>query len=418
MESPIVERDVAAVEDAAVPALVVEWPRPEVKEPGVPEIERGVLLDAPTEYEHVTLRAGLPVGARYADLVYEGNNKNFRGKAGAGGLVRDGDATAEDWRRWIAGVKGMIVLRDSLFSQQDHPVLQRPRALMMPPSWVSVAVAATMAGETLVAPVAPELEDDAGWGSIPTAEERFGSFPPSQRLFEESKLALAGGDAEQQARTRNARASLRALAEAAAAMVQAQPGGPETVAQAGAAWIAASDRTYFGAELRTRVIPIFVEQPNEHEARDEGKGMAVWGVSLPAPAITLARDTVYARRLEDGPLGIERYDLRHRDEWTRAIALLETLIPRGSLGHPIWLWVNAGSDGHGHGDPAIPHIPAFTEALESADVEPARLILLSKPSPRPTTKAALDTYATQTRTLHIPASLQLNTRTAQRPLAD
>ena len=67
---------------------------------------------------------------------------------------------------------------------------------------------------------------------------------------------------------------------------------------------------------------------------------------------------------------------------------------------------------------AIPHIPAFTEALESADVEPARLILLSKPSPRPTTKAALDTYATQTRTLHIPASLQLNTRTAQRPLAD
>ena len=416
MESPRVERDVEAVEDAAVPALVVQWARPSVEDPGVPEIDRGLLLRVPEGYGHLTLRAGLPVGARYEDLVYEGNNKNFRGKPTADGLYRDGDATAEDWRRWIAGVKGMIVLRDSLFSQQDHPVLQRPRALMMPPSWVSVAVAATMAGETLVAPVAPEIEDDAGWGAAASMQARFGSFPPSERLFDDSRVALEGASADQQARTRNARASLRALAEAAAAMVQAQPGGPEVVAEAGAAWIAASDRAYFGAELRKRIIPIFVEQPNEHEARDEGKGMTVWGLSLPDTAVTLARDTVYARRLEDGPLGVERYDLRHAGEQARAIALLETLIPRGSEGHPIWLWVNAGSDGHGHGDPAIPYIPAFEEAVGAANIEPSRLVLLSKPSPRPTTGAALDAYATQTRTLGVPASLQLNTRAAQRLL--
>ncbi|MEL6741924.1 MAG: hypothetical protein AAFP26_14865, partial [Planctomycetota bacterium] len=290
----------------------------------MPEIDRGVLLDAPTRFEHVTLRAGLPVAARYEDLVYEGNNKNFRAKPDANGLYRDGDAAAADWRRWIAGVTGMIVLRDSLFSQQDHPVLQAPRALMLPPSWVSVAVAETMAGRPVVPPSAPELEDDEGWAAAASATERFGSFPASERLFSESSRPLRGEESSpgQHARTRNARASIAALAEPARAMATASAQGPRAVAEAGAAWIAASDVTYFGAALRARVIPIFVENPNEHEARDEGKGMAVWGMSLDAKAVALARDVVYARRLEDGPLGIERYDLREQAEQERARVLL------------------------------------------------------------------------------------------------
>jgi hypothetical protein len=394
-----------------------------VDEPETPAVDRSVLLDAPQRYEHVTLRAGLPVGARFEDLVYEGNNKNFRGKLDADGLYRGGDATAGDWRRWILGIRGMIVLRDSLFSQQDHPVLQEPRALMMPPSWVSVAVAATMDGQTLVAPSVAALDDDQGWGRAASAAERFGSFPPSDRLFRESSMTLAGEEASpgQHARTRNARRSLRALAAAAEAMVEAQAAGPRAVADAGAAWIAASDRTYFGSTVRERTIPIFVENPNEHEARDEGKGMGVWGVELRADAVALARDAVYARRLEDGPLGIERYDLRHAEEQARAIALLETLIPEGSTGHPVWLWINGGSDGHGKGDPALPYVPAFENAIEAANIQTSRLVLLSKPSVRPRgveAQRTLDAFAEETRRLGIPASVQLNTRAARRLLAD
>jgi len=260
------------------PKPVAAWAAPVVEDPGTPTVDRERLLDAPTRYEHVTLRAGLPVSTRYEDLIYEGNNMNFRGKADATGLYRSGETTALDWRRWIAGIKGMIVLRDSLYSQQDHPVLQAPRALMLPPSWVSVAVAVAMGegeGAPLLAPLAPAVEDDAAWAELSSAQARFGSFPPSERLFEESRRSLASPEAEagDHAKTRNARASIRALSAAAGAMVQARAQGPEAVADAGAAWISASDRTYFGAELRTRTIPIFVENPNEHEMRDEGKGM-------------------------------------------------------------------------------------------------------------------------------------------------
>lgn len=401
----------------------VEWTRPEVVDPGGTEIDRGVLLDAPERYEHLTLRAGLPVGARYGDLVYEGNNRNFRGKPGEAGLYRSGDETAADWRRWIAGVKGMIVLRDSLFSQQDHPVLQAPRALMMPPCWVSVAVEATRAGETLVAPVAPAMEDDDGWASAGSPKDRFGSFPVSERLFEDSKRSLKEAEvsAGQHARTRNARASIAALAASASAMVQAQAGGASVVAEAGAEWIAASDLTYFGAALRTRVIPIFVENPNEHEARDEGKGMGVWGVDLSAEAVLQARNAVYARRLLDGPLGVERYDLRDESQRQRAIELLETLVPEGSEGHPVWLWVNGGSDGHGKGEPATPYLPSFMEALQEANVEMSRVVLLSKPSVRPRgaeARATLDAFASKMRTLAVPASVQLNTRAARRLLTE
>lgn len=395
-------------------------PEPTVADPGTPQIDRERLLDAPAAYQHLTLRAGLPVAARYEDLVYEGNNRNFRGKPDAAGLYRSGERTALDWRCWIAGVAAMIVLRDSLFSQQDHPVLQSPRALMLPPNWVSVAVASTLSGMPLQPPVAPGLGDDAAWGELSSAEARFGSFPASERLFAESRRSLLEAELEPgaHAKTRNARASIHALAEAAAAMVAAQTHGPVAVAEAGAAWISASDRSYFGVDLRQQTIPIFVENPNEHEARDEGKGMGVWGLSLPAEAMTMARDAVYARRLLDGPLGVERYDLRHPAERQRAIVLLETLVPGGSSGHPVWLWVNGGSDGHGKGERATPYLEAFSRELEAADIETARVVLLSKPSLRPKTKVQLDAFANEARALGVPASVQLNTRAARRLIGE
>lgn len=386
---------------------------PSFEDPGRPEVDPAELLDAPARYEHLLLRAALPVGRRYADLRYEGNNTNFRGPADAAGLFRSGDDTASDWRRYAAGVAGLVVLRDSLFSQQDHPTLQSPRALMLPPNWVSVAVAEVLAGRVPIAPRSGAIDDDAAWSGEAGIDAYFGSFPISERLFVDASRPLVGASASDQALTRNARTSMQMLGRAAEAMIAATPKGAERVAATGAAHIAASDRNYFGVELRRAVIiPIFVENPNEHEARDEGKGLGVWGRALPDEAIAITRRAVYARRLQDGALALERYDLRYEPERQRAIALLEELIPSGSSGPAIWLWVNAGSDGHGQGDPALPHIADFRRQLEAAAIETSRVVLLSKPSVRPwgdEAKAILEAETERYAKLAIPLSVQLST---------
>jgi len=285
---------------------------------------------------------------------------------------------------------------------------------------VSVAVASTMRGIPLQPPATPPIDDDVAWTELSSAQARFGSFPPSERLFLESRRSLLEAELEPgaHARTRNARVSIHALAGPAIAMASAQTQGPLAVAEAGAAWICASDRSYFGVELRRQTIPIFVENPNEHEARDEGKGMGVWGMTLPAEAVAMAREVIYARRLLDGPLGVERYDLRREAERLRAIALLETLVPEGSSGHRVWLWVNGGSDGHGKGERATPYLEDFSHELDAADIETARVVLLSKPSLRPKTKAQLDAFADESRSLGVPGSVQLNTRSARRLIGE
>lgn len=394
---------------------------PPVEDPGVPPIDARLLLEAPPRYTSVMIRAALPIGRRYANLGYEGNNKNFRGPASEADLYRSGDDTAADWRLHAAGVGKLVVLRDSLFSQQDHPISQTPRALMMPPNWVTVAVAEVLAGRTPIPPRSAAIDDDPAW-TASDAAALFGSFPISERLFIDATRPLAGASSDDATKTRNARASMQSLAAAAQAMIDAAPHGPKAVAQTGAEWIAASDRSYFGVELRrTKIIPIFVENPNEHEARDEGKGLGVWGRELPEQALALTREHVYARRLADGDLALERYDLRHASEHERAITLLETLLPPGSSGHDVWLWVNGGTDGHGSGDPAIPYIPDFQAQLEGAQIELSRVILLSKPSIQPwgddakqVFEAEVDRYAA----LGIPLSAQLSTSQFERLIAE
>jgi hypothetical protein len=402
------------------PPAPFEVTSPDVDDPGVPSVDARLVLEAPPRYANVLIRAALPIGRRYANLGYEGNNKNFRGPADAAGLHRSGDDTAADWRLHAAGVGKLVVLRDSLFSQQDHPISQTPRALMMPPNWVSVAVAEVLAGRVPVAPRSAAIDDDPAW-TASDAAALFGSFPVSERLFIDATRPLAAASPDDAAKTRNARLSMRSLAAAAQAMIDAAPHGAKAVAQTGAAWIAASDRSYFGVELRrTKIIPIFVENPNEHEARDEGKGLGVWGRELPEQALALTRAHVYARRLADGDLALERYDLRHASEHARAIALLETLLPPGSSGHHVWLWVNGGSDGHGSGDPAVPYIADFQAQLEAAEIELSRVILLSKPSIQPwgddakqLFEAEVDRYAA----LGIPLSAQLSTSQFERLVA-
>ncbi len=250
-----------------------------------------------------------------------------------------------------------------------------------------------------------------GRTQVERSDVRFLSTQP-QPLHSREPAARCG-DGKDRARTLNARASTQALALAARSMVNAAPLGVDAVAAAGAAHIAASDRSYFGAALRRDcIIPIFVENPNAHELRDEGKGMSVWQRRLPPRAVALARQAVYARRLKDGALALERYDLRHQAQRDRAQELLEQLVPRGSIGHPIWLWVNGGSDGHGKGDPATPYIKSFRAQLREANVELSRVILLSKPSVRPwgvDGKAVLEAETERYRALDIPMSVHLST---------
>jgi hypothetical protein len=212
----------------------------------------------------------------------------------------------------------------------------------------------------------------------------FGSFPPSANLYSTARRPLGRAPARDRDAISNARASVRALAEDAAALIAASADGPEAVARVGAERIAASDRRYFGAELRRRaVIPIGVENPNRHELVDEGKGLEIWGRSVPAEAVRLARDAIYRRRLEDGDLAVERYDLSLPSDRERAIAVLEALVPRSrrpTSGGRVWLWVNGGLDARGiGGHDATAHVESFRRDLSRADVDTSRLCLLSKP---------------------------------------
>lgn len=373
---------------------------------------------APAPFDELVLRLGYPVASPFANVLYEGNNIVVRGPRRGPTTEADGAETARRWREGAAAVGGVFVLRDSLFSQQDHPTAQRPEALMMPPCWVTAAVAEVLEGRPLRPVVAPPAEDDAAWAALGSTEAVFGSFPPSARLFEAARRPLAGLAGGPRAEVANARASLCSLAEDAAAMVAAAPGGAEAVARAGAERIAASDRRYFGAELRrTRVIPIFVENPSRHELEDEGKGLEIAGRTVPPRALDLALRAVYGRRLQDGDMALERYDISRPEERRRALRILEVLLPRGRSrpGGTLWVWVNGGLDERGIGGrDATAWVEAFRAEIEAGDVETSRVRLLSKPhvtiSPGEGGRAALEAVLARYRALGLPLSVNFDGR--------
>jgi hypothetical protein len=391
----------------------------EVPMPPVP-----VSLTAPARFDHLLPRLGFPFDSLYRNLVYEGNNIAMRGRRLPSGLYEsEGAVIAGRWRRAAASVRGLFLLRDSLYSQQDHPTDTRPFAPMMPQHWVSVAVAETMAGRPLRPVRAPALEDDLAWGAFTTAAAMFGSFPPSARLFEWSRQPLEGAQPEARTRIENSRLSMRALADQAHAMIVVAPRGMEAVAEAGAEAISALDRAYFTPDLRrSAVIPIGVENPNQHEIEDEGKGLIPFGVELPTQAVALARAAIYRRRLRDGDLAVERYDLSQPSDRRRALSLLELLIPaRGAgattEGTRVWLWVNGPLDEtntHGVGEDATAYIAAFREEISRANINTGRLTLVSKPHvviPRsgPASGRALAEAADRFRGMELPLSVNLST---------
>lgn len=367
----------------APPAPVAELPFVVPPIPALPSDGRQ-LRQAPDTLDHVILEISHPPELQFTNLRYEGHNA----------LVATGTTTGEEgaerWRSLAAGTRGVFVLRDSMWSQQDHPYHRPPFALMIPPSWVTVAVALASAKKAIVAPASHAVDDDAAWAKIPSPEMMFGSFPSSDSLHREAIRSLQTDDAEQRRRTRAARLSLRSLAADVEAMRAVAAHGPKAVAIAGARRIAESDRRYFGAALRFhRVVPIFVENPNTKELQSEGKGMvppdpAALGLVFEPALVALARDAVYRRRLRDGDLALERYDLSVPAERLRAIRVLEALIPADDPppGGRVWLWVTGRLDPHrkAEGENATTYLPRFREELKGARIAHDRLEIVSKPS--------------------------------------
>lgn len=371
--APATTAPATTTEPAALPQ-----PTPRPAPPPIPAARTTVdaqnQRSAPPRYHRITPRAFPQTPARFSDLVYECNNMEFRGPKAGARYADDGATVAARWRQFAAGTGGVFVLRDSLWSQQDHPSGHAAYAPMMPPNWVTVAVAAAAEGRALVLPTAPPVDDDAAWSAL-TPAAMFGDLPVSDSLH---RAAAATG-----AVARNARRVHRMLTDDVRAMWRAAPAGAEAVAAAGAERIAASDRAYFGAALRrTTVIPIFVEHPNDHEV-EEGKGMGVHGRRLSVAHQATAMRAVYRRRLADGDLALERYDLSNAADRDRAIAVLEALIPPGEPAGrgKVWLWITGKLDPQRklQGDGPLAYVGAFRAQLQAADVDLTRLHLFAKP---------------------------------------
>lgn len=413
----ITERRASVVESAPPPVPTPRALPDDERMPAFPFVDERELLRAPARFDHLVPRLSPPTGPRFRNLVYEANNMTMRGARSADGALyaSTGREIAERWRVAAAGVAKVFALRDALFSQQDHPVDHDPVAVMMPPAWVTTAVAHVLQQRPLTPVNAPSIDDDEAWAALETPEQLFGSFPASQTLHEAAtrpRTVLA----PERLRVTNARRSVHMLARDADAMVAAVPQGAEAVAAAGAERISIGDRRYFGERLRREhVIVIGVENPNRHEIVDEAKGLVLPGMDAPEEAIGIARRAIYRRRLRDGDLAIERYHLGDPIERRRAIAVLEELIPRtgGDDGSDavIWLWVHGGLDSRAvRGTDATRHIGMFRQEVAAANVDVRRVRYLSKPHvPIGGRNLAqqLDTHARRYRSLELPLSLNI-----------
>jgi hypothetical protein len=266
------------------------------------------------------------------------------------------------------------------------------------------------------------LEDDDHWTVIPSSSALFGSFPPSEALFRQAVQPLRTASAAGRRKILNARAAIRTLAKCADALILSAQKGQQAVIDAGADMIAASDRAYFGEALRrSRIIPIFVENPTSKEIQ-EGKGIVIAGCpEIPGELIQNVRNGIYRRRLQDGDIAVERYDLSDQDQRRRAIELLAALIPAGEpSGNTVWLWVTGKLDPRKKlsGENALAYIDAFEREIAAASVNRARLKLFSKPSiplpSGPQRRQALGSAVSHFRDIRMPLSLNIDASELER----
>lgn len=240
----------------------------------------------------------------------------------------------------------------------------------------------------------------------------FGSFPPSEVLFKVATRRLTSMSDSNL--IYNARETIVILAGFAQRLIDWRKRDVETMIQEGAEIIAQSDTLYFGENIRRHhVIPIMVENPTHHEM-EEGKGVAILGRrNISYKTIAAVRQAIYRRRLNDGDIAIERYDLSKPMERLRAINVLQELIPRSSSGAMVWLWVTGRlrSDRIFEGEDASRYIDQFRQEVKTANIEESRLAYVSKPSiqlPKGSTmKHALDDAVNRFSGFHLRVSINI-----------
>ena len=131
------------------------------------------------------------------------------------------------------------------------------------------------------------------------------------------------------------------------------------------------------------------------------------------------------RRLADGDIAVERYDLSQPESRAAAIDLLRNLVPKDGAvrdGGRVWLWVNGPLDPQRkmRGADAGEWIPTFRRELDRSDIDHRRVRLFNKPSfdlpSGPGRAAALDAGLARATRLDVPLSLNLRTTAFRRIL--
>ena len=333
---------------------------------------------ANNRYANVIPRANHTSNFLFDNLRYEGNNLNMRvGSATDGLLLPTAEEVAGRWRALIPKTAGMFVLRDSLWSQQDHPYKHGfPCALMMPPNWITAAVLT----RNPITIKAPPINDDIAWQQMSGDPLHvFGSFPASETLH---AIATKPSDGERPAWTLAARSTIQLLASFADELLNVKEEfGSNAVITHGAQLIAASDYSYFGS-ARTKVIPIMVPNPSTSEIA-EGKSAFISGIQVPADLSIEIMEAIMRRRLIDGDIALERYDLSTQRDRSQALETLSRLIPPDAQpGGTVWIWVNGRLDPHLklRGEDPTAYIELFRQELDATTIDLTRLKFVSKPT--------------------------------------
>ena len=328
-------------------------------------------------YTNVVPRADHTSSFLFDNLRYEGNNPQMRTPSPTADLP-SAEEVAGRWRALIAKTGGMFVLRDSLFSQQDHPFKHGiPCALMMPPNWITEAVL-TPEPKPMTA---PPIDDESAWQETRgDPSSVFGSFEPSEDLHNYASQLSTGKPPTLKKQILAARSTIGLLASFANELLQTrEDSGIDAAIDRGAELIATSDNSYFGS-VRAKAIPMMGIKPSEEDS--------VSGMKALEDMSNQIIEAVMRRRLDDGDLLlIYRYqypfDLSSPEERRQAITTLSRVIPpSASPGGVVWLWVWGGRDSDlksGWDDPTT-YIEIFKEELRSEEIDLNRLRFYAKPT--------------------------------------
>ena len=331
-----------------------------------------------SRYKNVIPRADHTSTFLFDNLRYEGNNPDMRATAeGEAPQLPTAEEVAGRWRALIAETDGMFVLRDALFSQQDHPFKHgTPCALMMPPNWITSAV--LVPNPTPMNP--PAISEETAWqNSVNDPVSVFGSFPPSEDLLTYASQLSTDKPLTEQQQIFAARSTIQILGLFAAELLRVRSlSGTDAVIERGADLIAAGDKAYFGS-VRDKAIPLMGVRPSEEDTR-ENKSFCIEGLKALEEACDQIIETVMRRRLVDGDLALQyryRYpfNLSSTAERLQAVTTLSRVIPLDApRGGDVWLWVWAGPDSDDYA------IDIFEDELRSAEIDLERLRFYAKPT--------------------------------------